>query len=440
MKKLIALILMIAAAIAVPAVLLAWGPSRQPLTGAASHIVFNSIEDNPAYGDERNFMKVRDANSGEETYADNISLTAGHEYVVYIYYHNDASSTLNDLGLGVATGAYVKAEMPGVVSNGASNVKAMGYVGATNADPTLVWDDISFNNTTGGDIALRYIPKSATIHSFGPVDGKIMSDNIVTTGAPIGYQDTDGFLPGCDDFAGYVTFKMKADQPSFTITKRVQKVGATNWDQYITVNPDDTIDYQITYRNNGTTDQDNVLIKDILPNDISYVEGTTYLKNGNNPKGMLYNNNITKNGINIGNYYPGAVAYIKFTAKVASNKDLDVCGANILRNTVIAENENGVESDIAEVTVNKVCQPPVNPPKECKPGIPEGDARCIDKPVAPKECKPGIPEGDARCKETTPEKLPVTGAGENIAAFLGFGAIATSISYYIASRRSLVKK
>ena len=419
MKKLIALISMIAIAILVPAVLLAWGPSRPPLTDAANHITFNSITNNQSHGDERNFVQVRDANAGNETYVDNISLTAGHEYVIYMYYHNNASSTLNDLGLGVASGAYVKAEIPGVVKNGASDVKAVGYVGAVNADPTQVWDDISFNNTTGADIALRYIPSSATIHSFGPVNGKTMSDNIVTTGAPIGYQALDGFLPGCNEFAGYVTFRVKADQPNFTITKKVHKTGISGWEKSQAVNPGDSVDYLITYTNTGTTDQNDVTIKDVLPNDVSYVEGTTYLANAADQLGHKIGDNITKVGINIGNYAPGEIAYIKFTAKVASNNDLDVCGLNTLRNTANAITKNGSKSDTADVTVNKTCQPET--PKECKPGIPEGDVRCTDKPV-------------------TPEKLPVTGAGENIAAFLGFGAIATSISYYIASRRSLVKK
>lgn len=78
------------------------------------------------------------------------------------------------------------------------------------------------------------------------------------------------------------------------------------------------------------------------------------------------------------------------------------------------------------ITVNQ-------PPKECKPGIPEGDVRC----ETPKECKPGIPEGDDRCTETpvTPSELPETGAGAEISAFFGLGSLVTSLGYYRASRR-----
>ena len=435
MKKLIAVISMIAAAIIIPAVLFAWGPGRPTYTDSTDHVTFNSITNNPAHGDETNFVQVRDANAGDETYADSISLTAGHEYVVYVYYHNNAASNLNESGKGIAKGAYVKAEIPAVVANGANDVKAVGYVGATNAEPKVVWDDISFSNTSGGDIALRYIPDSAINHSFGPLDGQTMSNNIVTTGAPIGHT-TWGVVPGCNDYAGYVTFRVKADQPNFTVTKQVHKTGTTGWEKSEAVSAGDSVDYLITYNNTGTTDQNDVVINDILPAGISYVDGTTFVANDTNPDGIPVSDNITKGGINIGNYAAGANAYVKFTAKVAAEKDL-TCGVNTIRNLAKAETNNGTKSDTADVTVDKKCD---EKPKECKPGIPEGDVRCTEKP---KECKPGIPEGDKRCTVTppvTPTELPVTGAGANIASFLGLGALVASIGYYLTSRRVSVKK
>jgi len=160
---------------------------------------------------------------------------------------------------------------------------------------------------------------------------------------------------------------------------------------------------------------------------MSYVSGSTTLKNASNPNGKSVSDNLTTSGINIGNYTAGSNAYVKFIAKVNSESNL-TCGMNTLTNTAVAETNNGSKQDTAVVKVNKECKP-----KECKPGIPEGDARCN----TPKECKPGIPEGDKRC---TPEKLPETGAGENILAALGLGALVTSIGYYVASRRQLANK
>lgn len=68
-------------------------------------------------------------------------------------------------------------------------------------------DDIKLKNGSAGDIAVRYVPGSATIHSK-VVDGKTMADSIITTGAPLGYNALDGKVPGCNEFAGYVTFRL----------------------------------------------------------------------------------------------------------------------------------------------------------------------------------------------------------------------------------------
>jgi uncharacterized repeat protein (TIGR01451 family) len=400
MKKLSALLAMIAAAVIVPAALLAWGPSRPTYTVEvpADHVTFNSITNNPSQGDERNFVQVRDANAGNETYADSISLTAGHEYVVFVYFHNNAASNLH---LN-ATGSYVKAQIPAVVSNGSTGTKAVGYVGANNASPLEVWDDISFSNTTGGDIALSYVSGSATIYSFGTVNGQTMSNNIVTTGAAIGYNALDGVVPGCNEYAGYVTFRVKADQPNFTITKQVHKTGVTGWKETEAVNPGDSVDYLITYKNTGTTTQNDVIISDTLPKGVSYTVGSTYVANSTNPNGLKVSDNITKGGINIGSYAAGAAAYVKFSATVVTNDALPTCGSNTLINSAKAQTGNGSKEDTAVVTVTKTCTtPPVTPP-------------------------------------VTPPELPTTGAGEDIVSFLGLGSIVTSLGYYIASRRTVL--
>ncbi len=383
---------MIATAIIIPATLFAWGPSRPTYTIAnpADHVTFNSIIDNPAQGDERNFVQVRDAAASNTTYADSINLTTGHEYVVYVYYHNNAASNLNASGVGIAHGAYVQAQIPAVVVNGSTD-KAVGYVGATNANPGVVWDDISLTNNTGSDVALRYVPGSATIHNFGATNGAAMSDNIVTTGANLGYDSLNGDLPGCNQFAGYVTFRIKADQPNFTISKEVRIAGSTTWSKSVAAKAGDSLEYRIQYVNSGTTDQNNVVIKDVLPANISYVKGSTTIKNASNPTGKTISDNLTLSGINIGNYTAGSNAFVKFTAKVAAVNAL-VCGTNTMTNTAEAQTNNGSKQDSAVVVVTKQCQ--------------------------------SVPE------------LPHTGASENIAAFIGLGFMTTAAGYYLASRRA----
>ncbi len=438
-KRLSAAIAIIAAAIIVPASLFAWGPSRQTFTTAApaNYVTFNSITDNPTQGDERNFVQVRDAAASNTTYADSISLAAGKEYVVFVYFHNNASSSLNADGSGIAHGAYVKAQIPAVVANNGS-AKAVGYVGATNANPTQVWDDVTFSNTTGGDIALRYVPDSATIHSFGAVDGQTMSNNIVTTGAPIGYDALNGDLPGCNQYAGYVTFRVKAEQPNFTVQKQVRLAGTTNWSKTVAAKAGDTVEYMIQYQNTGTTEQDNVVVKDTLPAGISYVNGSTQVKNTTNPNGKTINDGLTTGtGVNIGNYTAGSNAFVKFSAKVAADSTLP-CGNSTLVNTATVETANGSKQDTANVTVSKVCQP--NQISVCDlttntiVTIPDTsfDSTKYTKDLSKCTTTPTPPV----TPPTTPPELPHTGIGTGVATFLGLGSLIASIGYYVASRRA----
>ncbi len=395
--KLVSLaVAVILTAIIVPAALFAWGPDRPTYTSAvpADHVTFNSITDNPVQGDERNFVQVREINAGNETYADSISLSAGHKYVVYVYYHNNAASNLNASGVGIAHNVYVKAQIPAVVTNGSTDTKGVGYISASDSNPTSVWDNISFSNNTGSDISLRYVTGSATIHNLGSTNGQTLSDNIVTTGAALGYNALDGVILGCNEYAGYVTFEVKADQPNFTVEKQVRIAGTTTWQKSITANAGDNIEYLVQYINTGTTDQNDVIVDDTLPAHVSYVNGTSVLKNTNNPTGKTISDNVTKGGINIGSYSSNANAYVKFSAKI-DNESALVCGLNTLTNSAKVMTNNGSKQDTATVLVNKTC---TNPP-------------------------------------VTPPELPHTGPMEDMLSILGLGAMVASIGYYLASRR-----
>jgi hypothetical protein len=82
---------------------------------------------------------------------------------------------------------------------------------------------------------------------------------------------------------------------------------------------------------------------------------------------------------------------------------------------------------------------PACQPKECLPGIPEGDARCT--PV--KECQPGIPVGDERCNPkppVTPPSIPSTGPVDMLSGVFGIGSLAGAGHYWYRSRRNLFMK
>lgn len=369
-KRTYAVAAMALAAVVVPATLFAWGPASRvtfTLASPAQYVTFNSITNNKQYGDERNFVQIRNV-TDNTTFGESTSLIPGKEYEVFAYYHNNASTSLNDAAhdyAGIATGAFMRTEMPATVASGA-DARITSYVGATNAKHldaagnnlgNQVWDEAFGKNSTSSTIALNYVAGSAKITSLGAVNGKTVADSIFTTGAPIGYDALDGKLPGCLQYSGYVTYRFKVNQPNFEVAKTVSTHGANTYGETVTAKAGDTVDFKIKYLNTGTTPQ-NVTIRDQLPAGLEYVPGSTSYSSsltGNQWKAANYDT-VTKQGLGIGAFAPNAAGYVKFSAKVASANAL-ACGVNTLTNTAAADTENGSKSDTAVVTVTKDCVP-----------------------------------------------------------------------------------
>lgn len=380
--------ILVASAALLPAVAFAWGPDRPTFTqqSPASYVTFNSITNNPKWGDERNFMRIRDIASGEK-YTDVANLQAGKQYEVVILYHNNASSSFNAGGTGIAKGAYARTEIPAIVRSGQSNIKAMSYVGATNAQPTSVYDHIDFTNSTTADIALRYIKGSAKVTSNGAVNGKPISDSLFTAGgSPIGYEALNGTLPGCDEYSGFITYTLVADAPGFTFAKDVRPVGTKEWKDSISVNKGDKVEYRLSYKNTGTTEQKNVVFKDVLPQGVNYIKGETELINTGFPNGKKLDDSINNQGVNMGNYAAGSNSFLYLSATI----DGEPCA--VLTNTASVETNNGNRQDTATVRVNGEC---------------------------------------------APAALPTTGPVEVIAGLVGIAAITVGIVYYFKSRKDL---
>lgn len=363
-----ALIAVIVAAIAVPMALYAWGPSDRPTftwEKPATYVTFNSMTNNPKQGDERDFVKIRNVTDNHK-FAAHTDLVAGKEYEVFVYYHNNASTTYNDAVhnyAGIARGAFMRVEMPDAIKAGQTG-RLNAFVGANNARPAQVWDEVTARNTTGGDINLRYTPGSARITSNGKVNGQTIDLNALAgKGAALGYDALDGNLPGCEQFAGYVTYRFVVDQPNFEVQKQVRLAGNGSYTEQVTANVGDEVEFRIKYKNIGTIQQKSVSISDQLPSGLSYIPGSTFVSNKStgNKWQQITTDAVVANGIDVGGYLPGGAAYVKLKAKVVA--DGLQCGANTLTNTASATTANGVKKDTASVVVTKDC-PPAPQPKD----------------------------------------------------------------------------
>lgn len=424
----------------------AWGPaSRKTFTTAkpATYITFNSITDNPAHGDERNFVQIKEKNAPNSSYGETVTLKEGQKYTVFIYFHNNAAANYNL----VATNTRAKVLIPKTVKptdNGGRGARITGFISADNAQPKEVWDEAYAK--ADKDMTLQYIPNSAIIHSKGAVNGKLLSNDVFTNnGALLGYNAIDGKVPGCHQYAGYITLDFQVAKKAtptpgksdFKVEKFVSVNGKKDWKKNLSVKKGDLIDYKIVYTNTGETNQSDVIVKDTLPAGVELVPGSVQLANQTtNGKYQKSKDELVTKGLNIGHYLPRGNAFITFTAKVT--KDLANCAGNENAvNKVTVTTATGQKTDTATVAIVANCQQEPKKIQVCElktkqvVNIKEVDFNKKDYSKNLDDCKT-----KPTPTPTNPGELPSTGLGlESLASVIGLVSLVGSLSYYVNSRK-----
>lgn len=441
----------IANAVALPSLVRAYAPDREEYTKdkineaynkylnnpddeeawAPNKIVFNSISDS-VIGHEFNFVGARECNiradgrcegvAGQNVWEGNdITVEDGKTYIVRLYAHNNNPYGVTDAEnpteeerknseLGTAENVRVAFNVPDTSAN---SVTINGYIYTDNGEYNTYLDYVNFNSNTGNPFHLEYVYGSALLENNGIGKGGLsLPDAVVNAksgGTLIGYDALDGRVPGCYQFDNFVTIQVKAVfDYDFTIEKEVRLADSEDktWHKAVEAKVGDTVEFLIGYYNNSDLSQADVAIRDYLPKNLEYIEGSTVLRNSNHINGVIMNSNkLTDGGIMIGSYGKGANAYITFKAKVVDNGL--ACGTNSLVNWAQGGVGSTVKEDHATVrVVNGECEVP-------------------DEPT------PEEPEKPTKLPNTGPEAI----AGGVIAA----GSSATAAGYYVASRRQLRK-
>lgn len=371
-KSVLALAVTAATVLGVSVAASAWWPERPTFTveNPATYVTFNSITNNPREGDERAFLGLKDAsNTQPDGFAHKIDVKDGQEILVRMYVHNNAPDSKNGTnydGPSVARNTKVRVWLPSVTD---SVMRTNAYISADNATPKEVSDTADFYDAEGHKFSIAYVPGSAIAYNnaIGQA-GMKLADSIVTTGAPIGYTKPDGSVPGCFQYVNVVTLKVrvKMENPGFEVTKKVAIPGQA-WTENVAVNPGDTVSYQIHFKNTGNTQLDKVVVRDRLPQGVKIVPNSTKLFTGTYPNGTDVGNDgvVGDGGLLIGNYAPGAGAYVTFKATMPKLEDL-ACGDNKLINTAEVRSNNGpIQSDTASSVVSKKCQETQKPVYSC---------------------------------------------------------------------------
>lgn len=342
--------------------------------------------------------QVANQTAGDTTYKNAVSAKVDEVVKVQVWYHNREEA---DSGK-IATNLNVKVNIP------TANAKVQPVTGTVSGDNSNTVVDTATVNLSVPDAHLEYIPGSAFWrHNVGDntnvnyVTTKI-SDSVVTTGGA-----TLENLKPCFNFESTVTVMARVVSNGVSITKQVRKLGDTNWSTQMSANAGDTVQYMITFKNEGNTVLNHVIVGDNLPPHESYIAGTTMLKNAANPNGLkITNDNVANGGIDVGNYTPGANGFVMFNVKIGT--DLSN-GCHDLQNVGLVRPQG--MNEFFNTAVVKVCVNTPTPP--------------VTPPVTPPTTPP------------TTTTLPQTGAESALAGMTGTGVLGYTIQAYRKSKRSL---
>lgn len=353
----------------------AWGPERSTFTmeTPATYPTFNSITDNPTIGDERNFVRIAEINDDETNLKDSVEVVPGKQYLVYIYFHNNASSTFNDSAhnhSGIATGVKMASSFTKVLTPESSG-EVTGTITAENTNPESVWDEASMT-TTYKKVLMSYVAGSAKIYNdFETNDTVLSTDLFNETGTYLTLKNSAvGAIPGCEEYHGVVTYVLQAKELSGTVDKTVSLDGE-NFSDSVDAKPGDTLTYKLTIKNTGDRELTNAVIRDALPEGLTLVSGSVKLMANNSGTWDSLSDELVGNGFNLGTVGTGNTIEITYQATVDEGFNCDGL-ENTATFTYDSDQESG-DSDTDSVTVNVddgSCAPVEEETCETNPNLP----------------------------------------------------------------------
>jgi hypothetical protein len=205
----------------------AWGPERSTYTWEAQSpaVAINSITDNPDFGDERDFVRIREFGvDGAKFSSDDLKILPGRIYEVEIYYRNDASTSLGETSN--ALGLKLLSQLPATITPSAGDQKITSSITGDNLDTFLVWGDIRI--TTEKNLTLTPIPNSAAYYTKGSINGQQIDVDALfgESGIDLNYTNgLPGILPaGADGFVRYRFTAIETPAPVLTEDYKQQRI------------------------------------------------------------------------------------------------------------------------------------------------------------------------------------------------------------------------
>lgn len=408
----------------------AWGPERTTFTmeKPASYPTFNSITNNPTIGDERDFVRVGEIDADVTDLKNEVEVVPGRQYLVYVYFHNNASSTYNDKAhnnVGVALKTRMSSSFSTVLTPSERGT-ITATITADNSNPASVWDE-AYMTTTTDKVLLHYVAGSAKIYNDWKANGTVMPSSLFTEeGTLLGLNALNGVIPGCEEYHGVVSYVLQAEELGGSIDKAVSKDGE-KFSESINLKPGEEATYQLTIRNTGDVALTNAVIKDTLPQGLSLVPGTVKLRANASEVWDTIDDGIFSAGLNLGTIGTGNTVFVQY--KVKAGDDFDCTGQELKNQATLTYDSDVTTGDSKDssstITVKKEegCEEPEPPLDNC-------------------ETNPALPECQEKNCKTNPEmegcqELPNTGPLEIVLAIVIIAGIGGAGYYFYRTRRTL---
>ena len=201
--------------------------------------------------------------------------------------------------------------------------------------------------------------------------------------------------------------------PDFDIVKTVDKK---------TAKPGETLKYTLTFTNKGEIDLTNVIIRDVLPSNVT-LNSEVKVDPNTGVSGDLF----SEDGMKIEKVEVGKKVVITFSVKIDDEEDL-LCGETTLINVVGSgaselPKEPDTTNNSAETVVDRECEDNPNPP--------------VVPPVVPPTIPPVYPPAPQPVQPIYPSEIASTGTNEFVAAVAGVGVITFAGVAYARSRWAL---
>jgi uncharacterized repeat protein (TIGR01451 family) len=202
--------------------------------------------------------------------------------------------------------------------------------------------------------------------------------------------------------------KEQPKQPNFEVIKDVSPKSKAQWQQQVTAESGDEVEFRITVRNTGETDLEDVVVRDTLQTGLTYVDNS--LTVAGTTSGDLFGS-----GLNIGTVKQGQERLLHFRVTVESSEEDCV----LLRNKVFVKPKDQEEK--RDSAVVKICKEKVvtTQPQQ------QQQQQQVQTVVTRTEAAP-----------PTAKVLPVTGVRDLLGIFTAT-TIAGSLAYHYATARRL---